>query len=202
MVKSLSAPASADKSRYRKTVLDSVRFALSLLTSEDLRYPRVVITGGAAMVLCDPDLYEVVKTYDVDVLVEPPEDMPRVRSALVRYERAHPSEVEVEIFPEAVRLRPLRGDLMPVDFVCTYRPRIQELFERAYSNAIATDAIDEIGGTKIHCTRLEDAIICKLVFGRKKDLSTVRQVLSQLGGRLNLEYLHRVAAEYNLPLPE
>lgn len=204
MVRSLSVHACAPdepSEHFRKTALGSVQFALSLLASEGLRYPTAVITGGAAMVLSEPKLYKVVKTYDVDLLMELPEDVQEVRSALIRYERTHPSEIEVEIFPEAVKLRPLRGSLMPVDFVCTYRPRIQELFEYAYSNAVAGEAVGEAEGAKIYCTCLEDAILCKLVFGRKKDISTVRQIVSQLGGRLDWEYLHRMAAEYDVYVP-
>jgi len=153
------------------------------------------------MVLSEPKLYKVVKTYDVDLLMELPEDVQEVRSALIRHERIHPSEIDVEIFPEAVRLRPLKGSLMPVDFVCTYRPRIQELFEYAYSNAVAGKAIGEAEGAKIYRARLEDAILCKLVFRRKKDISIVRQIISRLGGRLDWEYLRRVATEHDVYVP-
>lgn len=151
------------------------------------------------MILSEPELYRVVKTYDVDLLMELPEDAREVRSALIGYERAHPGKIEVEIFLEAVKLRPLRNDLMPVDFVCTHRPRIQELFEYAYSNAVAGEAIDEAEGAKIYCAGLEDAILCKVVFGRKKDISTVRRIVSEFGERLDREYLYRVAAEYGVP---
>lgn len=197
----MSAPACDPdelSERFRKGALRSVRFALSLLASEGLRYPAAVITGGAAMVLSEPELYMVVKTYDVDLLMELPEDAREVRSALIRYERVHPGEIQVELFPEAVKLRPLGSDLMPVDFVCTYRPRIQELFEYTHSNAVAGEAIDEAEGAKIYCARLEDAILCKLVFGRRKDISTVRQILSELGERVDREYLDRVAAEHGV----
>ena len=153
------------------------------------------------MVLFEPGLYKAVKTYDVDLLMELPEDAREARSALIRYERAHPSEIEVEIFPEAIRMRPLRKNLMIVDFVCTHRPRIQELFEHTYSNAVKGKAIDEAEGAKVYCARLEDAILCKLVFGRKKDISTVWQVVLELGERLDRGYLRRVAAERDVPLP-
>lgn len=153
------------------------------------------------MILSEPELYKTAKTHDVDLLVELPDDMQEIRSTLIRCERDHPGEIEVEIFPEAVRLRPRRGDLMAIDFVCTYRPRIQELFEYTYSNAVAGEAIEETEGTKIYCARLEDAILCKLVFGRKKDVSTVRQIVLELGERLNREYLRSVALEYDVSLP-
>lgn len=79
--------------RFRELVLDSIEYALSLLASEDLRYPSVVVAGGAALLLAEPRLSEVYSTGDVDLLFESPTDVDEIFLTLTDIERKCPDEI-------------------------------------------------------------------------------------------------------------
>jgi hypothetical protein len=101
--------------RFDELVLNSIRYALSLLASEKLRYPNVVVTGGAALLLAEPRLSEVYSTGDVDLLLEFPTDIDEIFLTLTELERKRPDEIFTIATKGVAELAPLkRKDLLPV----------------------------------------------------------------------------------------
>ena len=191
------------KRTFRDMVLDSIEYALSLLASEGLRYPSVVVTGGAAILLAEPRLGDVYSTGDVDLLLEFPTDVDEVFPTLIELERKHPDEIFAIATKGVAELTPLkRGELLPVDFVCPAEPRIRELFQYTSRNAKTVVAELKVGSqpVTVYLARPEDTILCKLAVGRKKDLAGLKQIVPKLEelGRLDLAYIDRQAEKFGL----
>lgn len=189
--------------RFHKLVLDSIRYAFSLLASEDLRYPSVVVTGGAGLLLAEPSLSEVYSTGDVDLLLEFPTDVDEIFLTLTELEQKHPDEIFTIATKGVAELAPLkRKELLPVDFVCPAEPQIRELFQYVRRNAKDMLAELSIGSqpVRVYLARPEDAILCKLAVGRKKDLVGLRQLVPKLKElkRLDWVYLHKLAKRFDL----
>jgi len=189
--------------RFHKLVLDSIGYALSLLASEDLRYPSVVVTGGAGLLLAEPRLSEVYSTGDVDLLLEFPTDVDEIFLTLTELEQKHPDDIFTIATRGVAELAPLkRKELLPVDFVCPAEPQIRELFQYVRRNAKDMLAELSIGSqpVRVYLARPDDAILCKLAVGRKKDLVGLRQLVPKLKElkRLDWVYLHKLAKRFDL----
>lgn len=189
--------------RFRELVLGSIEYALSLLASEGLRYPSVVVTGGAALLLAEPRLSEVYSTGDVDLLLEFPTDVDEIFLTLTEIERKHPDEIFAVATRGVAELTSLkRKELLPVDFICPAEPKIRGLFQYASRNAKDMLAELSIGSqsVKVYLARPEDAILCKLAVGRKKDLAGLGQLIPRLEElkRIDRTYLNKLAKRFNL----
>ena len=184
-------------------MLDSIEYALALLASEGLRYPNVVVTGGAALLLAEPRLSEVYSTGDVDLLLEFPADVDEIFLTLTEFERKHPNEIFTIATKGVAELTPLkRKELLPVDFVCPAEPRIHEIFQHVHRSAKDVLAELSIGSqpVKVYLARPEDAILCKLAVGREKNLVGLEQLVPKLKElkRVDWAYLHKLAKRFNL----
>lgn len=191
------------KRTFHDMVLDSIEYALSLLTSGGLRYPSAVITGGAAILLAEPRLSDAYSTGDVDLLFELPTDVDEIFSALIELERKYPDEIFTIATKGVAELAPLkRKGLLPVDFVCPAEPRIRKLFQYTSRNAKTAIAKLSVGSepVTVYLARPEDAILCKLAVGREKDLAGLKQIVPKLRklGKLDQVYMDRLARRYGL----
>ncbi len=189
--------------RFRELVLESIEHALSLLASEGLRYPSVVVTGGAALLLVEPRLGETYSTGDVDLLFEFPTDVDEIFLTLTELERKHPDEIFTISTKGVAELTLLKGKgLLPVDFVCPAEPKVRKLFQYAHRNAKELLAELRIGQqpVKVFLAKPEDAIACKLAVSRKKDLAGLGHLVPKLKElkRLDWGYLHKLAEKFDL----
>jgi hypothetical protein len=188
--------------KFREAVLKSVRYVLSLLASEGVRYPSVVVTGGAAILLGEPRLEEVYHTGDVDISSDFSTDLDDIFLTLVELERKHPDKVFVIGVGGIVRFAPLEEGILPVDFIHPTDANLRDVFRHTHQNARATLASLHIGQktTVVRVARLEDAILCKLAVHREKDLKGLEQIVPKLDGlgRLDWGYLGGLAKRFGL----
>ena len=191
------------KRTFRDVVLDSIEYALSLLASESLRYPSVVVTGGAAILLAEPRLRDVYSTGDVDLLLEFPTDVDEVFPTLIELERKHPDEIFAIATKGVAELTPLkRKGLLAVDFVCPAEPRIRKLFQYTSHNAKTVIAKLSVGSqpVTVYLAKPEDTILCKLAVGREKDLAGLKQIVPKLEelGKLDRAYITKQSEKFEL----
>lgn len=188
--------------KFRDVVLKSVRHVLSLLASEGVRYPSVVVTGGAAILLGEPRLEEVYHTGDVDISSDFSADLDEIFRALVELERKHPDKIFVIGVGGIVRFAPLEEGVLPVDFIHPTEAELRDVFRYTHQNARATLASLRIGKqtTVVRTARLEDAIVCKLAVHRTKDLKGLELIVPKLEGmgRLDWEYLGSLAKRFGM----
>lgn len=189
--------------KFRDAVLKSVHHVLSLLASEGVRYPNVVVTGGAAILLGEPRLEEVYHTGDVDISSDFSADLDEIFMTLVELERKHPDKIFVIGVGGIVRFAPLEEGVLPVDFIHPTEAELRDVFRYAHQNAKSTLASLRIGKQTtvvVRIARLEDAILCKLAVHRKKDLKGLEQIVPKLEGlgRLDWEYLGGLAKRFGM----
>ena len=188
--------------KFRDAVLKSVRHVLSLLASEGVRYPSIVVTGGAAILLEEPRLEEVYHTGDVDISSDFSADLDEIFLTLVELERKHPDKIFVVGVGGIVRFAPLKKGVLPVDFIHPTEAELRDVFQYAHQNARTILASLQIRQqtTVVRVARLEDAILCKLAVHREKDLKGLEQIVPKLEGlgRLDWEYLDGLAKRFGL----
>lgn len=188
--------------KFRDIALKSVRHVLSLLASEGIRYPSVVVTGGTAILLEEPRLEGVYYTGDVDISSDFSTDIDEIFLTLEELERKHPDKIFVIRVGGIVRFAPLEEGILPVDFIYPTEAELRDIFRYAHQNARAILASLRIGKqtTVVRIARLEDALLCKLAVHRKKDLKGLEQIIPKLGelGRIDWEYLDGLAKRFGL----
>ncbi len=188
--------------KFRDAVLKSVHYVLSLLASEGVRYPSVVVTGGAAILLEEPRLEEAYHTGDVDISSDFSADLDDIFLTLVGLERKHPDKIFVIGIGGIVRFAPLEEGVLPVDFIHPTEPELRDVFRYTHQNAGTTLTSLRIGrqATVVRVARLEDAVLCKLAVHRKKDLEGLEQIVPKLWGlgRFDWEYLGGLAKRFGL----
>ena len=188
--------------KFRDAVVRSVRHVISLLASEGLRYPGVIITGGAAILLEEPRLEEVYHTGDVDISSDFITDINEIFLTLMELERKHPDKVFVIGTGGIVRFAPLEEGILPVDFIHPVEAKLRDVFQYAHQNAKVTLTTLRVrrGTTIVHVARLEDAILCKLAVHRRKDIETLRRIVPKLDAldRLDWEYLGELGRRFGL----
>jgi hypothetical protein len=210
----LYSPASGGQSRrnhgwnswknvkFRDVVLKSVHHVLSLLASEGISYPSVVVTGGAAILLDEPRLEGVYCTGDVDISTDFSTDIEEVFLTLEELEHKHPDRIFVIGVGGVVRFASLEEGILPVDFIYPREAKLQEIFRYAHQNATSILASLHIGkkATTVRIARLEDALLCKLAVHRKKDLEGLEQIIPKLEelGRIDWQYLSNLAKRFGL----
>jgi len=188
--------------KFRDVVLKSVRHVLSLLASEGVRFPGVVVTGGAAILLEEPRLEGVYHTGDVDISSDFSADLNEVFLTLVELERRHPGKIFVIGTGGVVRFTPLEEGIIPVDFIHPTEARLREIFQYTHQNARTVLATLRVRNqaTAVRIARLEDAILCKLAVHREKDLEGLEQIVPELNrlNRLDWGYLGELAGKFGL----
>lgn len=188
--------------KFRDVVLNSVHHVLSLLASEGLRYPSVVVTGGAAILLEEPRLEGIYHTGDVDISSDSSADLDEIFLTLEELERKHPGKIFVIGVGGIVRFAPLEGGILPVDFIHPTEAKLRDVFHYAHRNVRTTLSSLRIGkhATVVQVARLEDVIMCKLAVHRKKDISGLEQIMPKLEalGRLDWRYLSGLAKRFGL----
>jgi hypothetical protein len=188
--------------KFRDVVLKSVYRALSLLASEGVWYPSVVVTGGAAILLEEPRLEGVYHTGDVDISAGFSADLDEIFLTLTELERKHPEKIFVLGVDGVVRFVPLEEGALPVDFIHPTEAGLREVFRYTHQNARANLASMRIGKrtTVVRTARLEDAILCKLAVHRKKDIDGLKQIVPKLRalGRLDWGYMGDLAKRFGL----
>jgi len=188
--------------KFRDAVLKSVRHVLSLLASEGVRYPSIVVTGGAAILLQEPRLEGVYRTGDVDISSDFSADLDEIFLTLVELERKHPDKILVIGVKGVVRFAPLEEGVLPVDFIHPTEAELRDIFRYAHQNARATLTSLRMRkqATVVRIARLEDAILCKLAVHREKDLKGLELIVPKLKelGRLDWEYLGGLAKRFGL----
>lgn len=188
--------------KFQGAVLNSVRHVLSLLASEGVRYPSVVVTGGAAILLEEPRLERAYRTADVDISSDFSADLDEIFLTLEELERKHPGKIFVIGFGGIVRFISLEKDILPVDFIHPTRAELREVFRYTHQNAKTVLASLETGKqtTVVRVARLEDAILCKLAVRREKDVKGIEQILPRLKvlGKPDWKYLIGVAKRFGL----
>lgn len=182
-----------DKSRFESQVEKTLKFVVETLAEDDLYYPSLTVIGMAAVLIREPELLRVEATEDVDILAGFREDIADLARTWEELEERGLADGQVLAHSHVVSFFPF-GDEPPMSFDFVYPSEdLEELF--TYTRRNTGKEFAEFEDTKFYVARLEDAILCKAVVGRKKDVRGLSRAIPALEekGSLNWNYFWKTA---------